>query len=226
MTPFENQMIVDNMPLVYSIAKKYKNTTMPQSDIIQEGMLGLIYAVTHYHGGKTWGTYAYRCIDGYIKNALYQNRLIAIPIERQKQLQKLQSYTKNYENKYGIPPTEEEQQEYLKVNEEEYKIIMQANMNTTDCKTNEKDLINNIPDTTQTAEQQIIHQEEIEEQMLPIYQKFFLLNHKQQQCIILLYGLFGGKEYSIKETAKEMGLTSQQINLLKHQSLQILKGGG
>lgn len=71
-TQNRNQLVKDNMPLVYHIAKKFK--ALPPDlnfeDFVQEGMLGLIHAAGKFDSslGVKFGTYAGRCITAFILN--------------------------------------------------------------------------------------------------------------------------------------------------------------
>lgn len=60
-----NEIILDNMPLVWYIARKYTNV---DDDVISEGTLGLIHAVDRYDSGRNirFSSYAYKCINGYM----------------------------------------------------------------------------------------------------------------------------------------------------------------
>lgn len=68
--------ISSNLKLVYSIAKQYQNCGLPFDDLIQEGNIGLIYAVDNYDFTKNFkfSTYATQMIRGHILDAINANR--------------------------------------------------------------------------------------------------------------------------------------------------------
>ena len=74
MTEAQKKLVEENLRLVGSIARKYTGTSyvLDMDDLFQVGCEGLIHAATHYEEGKgsNFATYAYGCIDGYIKREL------------------------------------------------------------------------------------------------------------------------------------------------------------
>jgi len=68
----EDQIVHDYLPLVKSIARKYQG--VPQEDLLQEGMLGLIHAFRKYDPAREvkFATYATYYIRKYILLAIDQ----------------------------------------------------------------------------------------------------------------------------------------------------------
>lgn len=70
-----DNLITDNMNLVYYVCHKNFPTFIHNEDIIQEGMIGLIKAAETYNPDKTkFSTYAYRCILNSMNNYLAKER--------------------------------------------------------------------------------------------------------------------------------------------------------
>lgn len=72
----KEQLILDNMKLVYSVYNdNFKNTMfyIDKEDLISEGMLGLVKAANSFNPEKQkFSTYAYVCIKNHMIN--YCNR--------------------------------------------------------------------------------------------------------------------------------------------------------
>lgn len=66
------ELIRDGSPLVEVIASKYTTSPLEKDDLIQEGMIGLYKAIESYEHekGASFKTYAQRCIDNAIKDAI------------------------------------------------------------------------------------------------------------------------------------------------------------
>lgn len=65
-----DNLILNNMRLVYTISKKYKPVFFEFEDIVQYGMLGLIHAANNFkEGNGKFKDYASVCIEGKIKSA-------------------------------------------------------------------------------------------------------------------------------------------------------------
>ncbi len=86
------KLIVSNLRLVVSIAKRYVNRGLPFQDLIEEGNLGLIKAVERFDGKKgfrfsTYATYWIRqAIERSIAN---QSRVVRIPVNLRSDIVKL-----------------------------------------------------------------------------------------------------------------------------------------
>lgn len=91
LTEEQQQILMDNIPFVIYIAKKYfiKNDYIKNQDIIQEGILAMAKALPNYDSEKAkLTTYMYPTIDGHLKYySRYKDRLIPIP--HQKHLKKV-----------------------------------------------------------------------------------------------------------------------------------------
>ncbi|MFN7132653.1 MAG: RNA polymerase sigma factor RpoD/SigA [Myxococcales bacterium] len=72
----KDRLVVSNLPLVISVAKKYMNRGARLDDLIQEGNVGLLKAVGHYDPkkGTRFATYAVWWIRAYIQRFLHDNR--------------------------------------------------------------------------------------------------------------------------------------------------------
>ena len=77
------RMIVSNLRLVISIARRYSGRGLPLQDLIEEGNVGLIYAVERFKGTKgcKFSTYATYWIKQSVERALVnQSESVRIPI--------------------------------------------------------------------------------------------------------------------------------------------------
>lgn len=87
----KRRLIISNLKLVVSIAKRYQSRGLQLSDLIEEGNLGLIYALDKFDLGKKvrFATYATWWIRQHIEKALMnQTRLVRVPIYFIKQYSK------------------------------------------------------------------------------------------------------------------------------------------
>jgi len=78
-------LVLHNLPLVLSIAGRFRNSSMSYDDLIQEGILGLIKAADRYDPtrGTRFGTLAVWWIRQSIGRAVANTgRLIRLPVNR------------------------------------------------------------------------------------------------------------------------------------------------
>ncbi len=107
----KEQLIVANLRLVISVAKKYTNRGLQFPDLIQEGNIGLMKAVEkfEYRRGYKFSTYAHWWIRQAMTRALAdQVRTIRIPVHMIETINKLVRTTSALVQELGREPTAEE----------------------------------------------------------------------------------------------------------------------
>ena len=100
-------MIEHNLRLVISIAKGYMGRSVPLSDLIEEGNLGLMHAIDKFEPerGFRFSTYATWWIRQAIERALiYQGRTVRLPVNVVRELQQVLRAKRELENDSGLQP--------------------------------------------------------------------------------------------------------------------------
>lgn len=113
-----DQMISANLRLAISIAKKYQYTGCSLEDLIQESSLGLIKAVDRFdwRKGFKFSTYACWWIKQSVRKHVASNTsAIRLPTHARGLLWKMRTYAEEYEEEFGVAPTNEELADLLGV---------------------------------------------------------------------------------------------------------------
>jgi RNA polymerase primary sigma factor len=93
----QERLVVGHLPLIRSLARRYRNYGLPFDDLVQEGSLGLLEAIDGYdpRRGSSFETYARFRVRRAMRNALTeQARLIRLPkhvVERRRALDRAEA---------------------------------------------------------------------------------------------------------------------------------------
>lgn len=138
-------LLLSNLRLVIYVAKMFimPNSSLDAMDIIMEGNMGLMIGIDLYNPnlGAKFSTYAVSAIRSKIIRAIEdKDSLIRIPTYLHNEVYKYKQACKEFEEKYGRQPTDEEVINILQISSERlnnYKIVENINIVSTDKKINE-----------------------------------------------------------------------------------------
>ena len=107
----KKQMVAANLRLVLHWARRYQDRGVEMTDLVQEGVFGLLRAVEKFdwERGFKCSTYATWWIRQALQRAVQQHgRTIRIPLEVGEQLQRLEATTAELTSIFGRKPTDDE----------------------------------------------------------------------------------------------------------------------
>lgn len=119
-----DKMITSNLRLAISIANKYRNANLPMEDLIQESNIGLIKAVDRFdwRRGFRFSTYATwwikQSVRRYVSSA---SAHVKFPTGSRTLIWKINNVRKEYEEEFGVYPSNAEIAEILGESEEHVK---------------------------------------------------------------------------------------------------------
>lgn len=229
-----NRICEANLKLVVSIASKYNkafkeaNLNVSILDLIQDGNLGLMYAIDGFEYGEHFSTYATYCIKSFILRGTFNKAYtIRIPVNLMEKRMKIEKALNIYINmNLGKNPTvkelafitnlkESDIEKYLKYSNNNNIVSLSTPISEDD----DECLEDTIASSFRTEEQAI--EAYIKEYVISILDES--LNEKSCNIIKLHYGIEQGFEQSFDEISKKYGVTRERIKQINNQSLEKLK---
>lgn len=122
-----NFLIANNLKLVSKVAKRYIKYDFNTFDIIAEGNIGLMVAVEKFDvtKGTRFSTYAYHCIDSYIKSYITNNcKQIRIPVWANSEIEKIKEINRKFEINLGREATTKEIAEIMDFDLEKVNVLL------------------------------------------------------------------------------------------------------
>jgi RNA polymerase primary sigma factor len=221
-------LIKANTRLVVGIAKKYRGNGMPFLDLIQAGNLGLIKAADKfdYRRGNKFGTYATWWIRQSITRSLtQQGRTIRIPVHMSDRIRKLYRTAQRLEQDLGRRATPEEIAEEVELEPSRVRWLMRVSRRPLSLdkpvgEEGESELGSFIedeeaPSPTQSAERRLLR-ESLEEMLTD-------LTPREVRVLRLRFGLYGDRDYTLREVGEKLGVTRERIRQIERKALRKLR---
>lgn len=107
----QEALVRHNLRFVITVARKHATHDVPLEDLVQEGNIGLLRAVTKFRPeyGVRFVTYAVHWIRQSIRAALAtQQRAVRLPLNRATQLARIRRAMSSLQDELGRPPTAKE----------------------------------------------------------------------------------------------------------------------
>ncbi|GMW00309.1 MAG: hypothetical protein AMXMBFR84_14470 [Candidatus Hydrogenedentota bacterium] len=221
------KLIVSNLRLVVSIAKKYLYFGLPLQDLIEEGNLGLMKAVDRFDPGRgcKFSTYATWWIRQAITRALSNyGRTVRIPVYVTDNIARYKKTSEELYIKTGRRPDPEEIAEAMGIKASEARKLQSfvddvSPLDNLDSMNDEDG--RGIPESVEPRRvDQAIEQIELDQQLEEIMKQ---LNEREQKIVRYRYGLMDGKAHTLEETGRKFSLTRERIRQIENDVMKRLR---
>jgi RNA polymerase primary sigma factor len=221
-------LIKANTRLVVSVAKKYIGRGVAFLDLIQEGNLGLMKAVSkfEYQRGFRFSTYATWWIRQTITRSIAdQSRTIRIPVHMTDRLRIMYKAAHKLEQNFGRPPTQDELCLEIGVGHDKLRWMIEVaripvSLESPVGDEDDTELGMFVEDTITPPPMQTAYENMLRER---VDQVLSTLSPREARILRLRFGLENGHPYTLEEVGHKFGLTRERIRQIEGKALRRLR---
>ncbi len=227
----KNELVMSNLRLVASVARRYLGHGLPIEDLMQEGTIGLIRAVErfNYRKGYRFSTYAIWWIRRAISRAIAdQARLIRLPVHVTDTLGRINKTRGNLRESLGRMPTRAELAAAVQMTEEKLSELLRGAVEPMSLETpigeeGESRLADLIP--ANDAQNPVV-----EATRSALRDELFMaledLTPREKDVIILRYGMDGDEPRTLEEVGRALEVTRERVRQIETSALAKLRKRG
>ncbi len=221
------KLIVSNLRLVVSIAKKYLYFGLAMQDLVEEGNVGLMKAVDKFdpERGCKFSTYATWWIRQGVTRALSNyGRTVRIPVYVTDNVARYKKASEEVYKRSGKWPEHEEVAKVLGIKESEAKKIakfvgMIAPLE--DLDSIDADPQGNVKEIVVSGQHDAdIHNFVVDEELATLMAG---LSERENEIMRFRYGLSDGRAHTLEETGRQFKLTRERIRQIEKDVLKRLR---
>ena len=217
-----DKVITDNVPLVWSIVRRFSNRGQEPQDLFQIGTIGLIKAIDKFDStfDVKFSTYAVPMITGEIKRFLRDDGMIKVSRSLKEMAGKIRNFQDSLSKELGRDPTVEEISKEMNIEVEDIVMAVSANAEV-------ESLYKTIYQGDGSAIYLIDKLELVDDEQDMMLNKIALqrvmnsLEKKDRELIELRYYM----NWTQNDIAKKFGISQVQVSRLEKKILKKMREG-
>jgi RNA polymerase primary sigma factor len=221
-------MIRSNLRLVVNIAKQYSTYGVPFLDLIEEGNLGLMKAVSKFNPklGFRFSTYAAWWIRQHVTRALAdQGKTVRIPVYMVETLSRFKKVFERLTHRYRRKPKTAEIARAMRMPISKIKEIMMYDQGTTSLdqpvgEEGEMSVIDTIEDPKTSVSQDRVNEIFRSERIQKLLGR---MNERERMILEYRFGLKDGEPLTLDETSKRFDITRERVRQIEAVALKKLR---
>ncbi|MCX5679151.1 MAG: sigma-70 family RNA polymerase sigma factor [Candidatus Omnitrophica bacterium] len=222
------KMIQSNLRLVINIAKRYSNLGVSMMDLIEEGNMGLMKAVEKFNHkkGYRFSTYGAWWIRQYISRAIAnQGKTVRMPVYIIELLMRFKKVTEHLTNSYKRKPRSAEIAKRMKIPIKRVKQLNKmvsgiSSLNAPIGDEGSTEFLDLIEDENMTSAVDELSNFLTQERIKGLLEK---MSTREQKILTLRFGLKDGIPHTLRDTAKNFGITRERVRQIESAAMKKMK---